>query len=146
MTEETPPLSIDDFEICEWDRRSPINGVPVPTFIFERLRLSDGTPCPRARVLLIREKTTGVAVFAQHLAVWNCEPLIHDHDLERMRLWLLEHRLPGILYRPDIIAMAAMRAREAAAQHEQRRAALLGTGFSASGALVPVFAKPSGET
>lgn len=146
MTEETPaPLTAADFEVAEWDRRSPINGVPAPTFIVNVLKTTDGMPCPRARVLLLREKTTGVTLYTQHLAVWNNEPLAADPDVERMRAWLVEHRLPAVMNRPELIAMAAMRARQAAAEHEQRRAALLGTGVAADGTLTPVFAKPPGE-
>lgn len=132
MTDQTddptdlPSLTVDDFEIVEWDRRSPINGVSVPDILTQKLlHPTEGYRCPYARLLMIRERKSGVAVFLQHTDIRNNNPLERDDDVERMKVWLREERLPNVLAHPEVLLAAAMKARELAQQQERRRAELL---------------------
>lgn len=132
MTDQTddrpdlPPLTVDDFEIVEWDRRSPINGVSAPDIVTQKLvHPTEGYRCPYARLLMIRERKSGVVVFLQHTDVRNNNPLERDSDVEYVKAWLLEHRMPNVLAHPEVLLAAAMKAREVAQQHERRRAELL---------------------
>jgi hypothetical protein len=89
-------LTEADFEVVEWDGQSPINGA-APAKVRESLVTAEGAPCPDARVLLVRERASGIVFVAQHLRWTDAnEPLASEADVEYAAAKLRAETVPRL--------------------------------------------------
>lgn len=89
-------LTAADFEVVPWDGASPVNGAD-PATVRGNLATAEGEPCPDARVLLVRERASGVVFVVQHLRWTDArEPLRTDADVEQTAAQLRAEVVPRL--------------------------------------------------
>jgi hypothetical protein len=89
-------LTAADFEVVEWDGQGPINGA-APAKVREALVTAESAPCPDARVLLVRERASGIVFVAQHLCWTDAnQALASDADVEQTAAQLREVVVPRL--------------------------------------------------